>query len=108
MASDFPTATATTALAARPVVAPQAAKGASEAAMRKAAVDFEGMFLSEMMRPMFEGLKTDGLFGGGHAEEVFRSMMLEHYGKSMARAGGIGLADSVYRTMLKMQEAKTS
>jgi hypothetical protein len=35
-------------------------------------------------------------------------MMLEHYGKSMARAGGIGLADSVYRTMLQMQEAKTS
>ena len=31
---------------------------------------------------------------------------VEHYGKAMSRAGGIGLADSVYRTMLQMQEAK--
>jgi Rod binding domain-containing protein len=108
MAGDLSTAAATTAVPMRPIVAPQAGKGATEAQIRKASVDFEAMFLSEMLRPMFEGLKTDSLFGGGHAEEVFRSMMLEQYGKSMARAGGIGLADSVYRTMLKMQEAKTS
>jgi flagellar protein FlgJ len=108
MAGDVPGAAAQTALAMRPFATPQAAKGASEAQIRKAATDFEAMFLSEMMRPMFEGLKPDGLFGGGHAEEIYRSMMLDHYGKAMARAGGIGLADSVYRTMLKMQEAQTS
>jgi flagellar protein FlgJ len=108
MASELPITGAATALQMRPITAPQAAKGASDAAMRKAATDFEAMFLSEMMRPMFEGLKTDGTFGGGHGEEVFRSVMLEHYGKAMARAGGIGLAGPIYRTMLQMQEAKAS
>lgn len=90
----------------RPIQGPRLEKGASEAAMRKAATDFEAMFLSEMMRPMFAGLKTDGPFGGGHGEEVFRSFMLEHYGKAIARSGGVGLSDSIYRTMVKMQEAK--
>ncbi len=108
MTIDLPLAGATTALQNRPVQAPQMVKGASDASMRKAAVDFEAMFLAEMMAPMFAGLKTDGPFGGGHGEEVFRSLMLEHYGKAIARSGGIGLADSIYRTMIQMQEAKQS
>ena len=31
-------------------------------------------------------------------------MMVEQYGKSIARSGGIGIADSVEREILKLQE----
>lgn len=76
-----------------------------ESAMRKASEEFEAVFLSQMLAPMFAGIKTDGPFGGGHAEEIFRSMLVEETGKTIARAGGIGLADAVYRQLLIYQEA---
>ena len=47
-----------------------ASLGADEVRKRalKTAQDFEASFLSQMFKPMFEGLKTDGAFGGGSAE----------------------------------------
>lgn len=64
---------------------------------------FEAQFLSAMLQQMFAGVETDGPFGGGHGEEMFRSIMTEAMGKEMARTGGIGLADTVQREILKMQ-----
>jgi hypothetical protein len=57
-----------------------------------------------MMKPMFEGLETDGMFGGGKTEEVFRGLMLEEYGKKMAETGQLGIADYVKTEMIAMQE----
>ena len=56
-----------------------------------------------MMEPMFQGLKTDGMFGGGQGEQVFRSLMIQEAGKDIARSGGIGIADQVYREILRMK-----
>lgn len=73
------------------------------AAARKAAEDFESVFVSQMMEPMFQGLKTDGMFGGGQGEQVFRSLMIQEVGKEISKAGGIGISDAVYGEMLRMQ-----
>jgi len=76
------------------------------AALKKTGQDFESMFLSQMIGHMFSGIKADGLFGGGHAEETFRSLLVDEYGKSIARAGGIGIADQVVRSvLLQFQES---
>ena len=72
----------------------------------KAAQDFEAVFLSQMLESMFKGIKTDGPFGGGHAEEMMRSFMLQEYGKVMAANGGVGIADAVKRELLHAQEGK--
>jgi Rod binding domain-containing protein len=72
--------------------------------MRKTAQDFEASFLSQMFKPMFEGLETDGPFGGGSAEETWRSFLLDAMAKQTVKAGGVGLADTVMSEMLKMQE----
>ena len=53
---------------------------------------------------MFEGLKTDGPFGGGAGEEMWRGFLVEEMGKQTARVGGVGLADKVLAHMLKAQE----
>ena len=71
---------------------------------RKVAEEYEGVFLSQMMKPMFEGIETDGVFGGGQAEKMFRSLQIDEYGKSLARSGGVGIADEVMRQMLQAQE----
>ena len=72
----------------------------------KTAEDFEAVFLSQMLESMFKGIKTDGPFGGGHAEDMMRSFMLQEYGKVMAAGGGVGIADAVKRELLHAQEGK--
>ena len=61
----------------------------------------------EMLAPVFKDMETEGLFGGGSGEEIYRSMMVQEYGKAIARAGGIGIADSVQAEILKMQEMQS-
>ena len=56
-----------------------------------------------MFQHMFQGLDANGPFGGGAGEEMFRSVMTEALGKQVVKAGGIGLADTVQRVILKLQ-----
>ncbi len=74
------------------------------ARMRETAEAFEASFLSQMLKPMFEGLSTEAPFGGGEAEGTWRGFLVEAMAKQTVRAGGIGLADQVVAQMLKMQE----
>jgi flagellar protein FlgJ len=89
-------------LAVAPLVQPSAPR--PTARMRETAEAFEASFLAQMLKPMFEGLRTDGPFGGGEGEETWRSFMIEAMARQTVKAGGIGLADSVVAQMLKMQE----
>ena len=73
--------------------------------IRRAAEEFEAVFLSEMLAPMFDSLGTDGLGGGGMGEQMFRPMLVERYAEAIAQAGGVGIADAVMREMLRMQGA---
>ena len=77
---------------------------ADAATAKKVARQFEGVLVSQMLNDMFEGVKTDGMFGGGPGEDMFRSLMIDEYGKQIARQGGLGLADGVTRELLKRQE----
>lgn len=76
-------------------------------ATMKASEEFEALFISEMLAPVFEGLNTEGLFGGGSAEKIYKSLMVQEYGKAIARAGGVGIADTVQREILRMQEQQS-
>jgi len=68
------------------------------------AKEFEAVFMAEMLKPMFSGIKTDPVFGGGPAEDSFKGIMLQEYGKVMAEAGGIGIADHVKAELLRIQQ----
>ncbi len=83
---------------------PNVPKNMNAEKIQKTAEDFEAFFLGQMLQPMFASIGTSGPFGGGHAEKVWRSMMVDEIGKSVAKSGGIGLADSVQRAIIAMQE----
>jgi len=86
------------------VAAPMSAsEAAKRAAIHKTAVDFEATFLSQMMSHMFEGVSTPAPFGGGAGEDAFKSLLTDAYAKQLAKAGGVGVAASIQREMLKMQ-----
>jgi Rod binding domain-containing protein len=73
---------------------------------RQAAEQFEASFVTQMLSHMFEGVGNDPIFGGGKGEEVFKSFLLDEYGKSVSRAGGFGIADAVQKEMLRQQERR--
>ncbi|MEK9723483.1 MAG: rod-binding protein [Rhodospirillaceae bacterium] len=82
----------------------QAAKTHKQA--RETAEQFEAVFLAQMLQPMFADIKPEEPFGGGSSEAMWRSMQIEEYGKAIAKAGGIGIADAVYKEMIKLQELR--
>jgi len=78
----------------------------SPAAQKKAkasAEDFEAVFLNSMFSQMTSGLKGDGPYGDTVGTGVWRSMLTEQYSKSFAKAGGIGISNDVYRTLILQQ-----
>lgn len=84
------------------------APSANAARMRETAESFEASFLAQMIKPMFEGLSTDGPFGGGEAEGTWRSFMIDAMAKQTVKAGGIGLADTVVAEMVRMQAEQSN
>ena len=97
-------------------VAPPPARLPAMHAMDKAAAakvgkQFEAQFVSQMFQHMFEGIKTDGLFGGGSGEEMFRSLLIDEYGKMVANREGVsgrgfGIGAAVQKMLLKHQEVQ--
>lgn len=77
----------------------------NQAKAHAAAQDFEAVFLNSMFEKMYTDMDGDGPFGGGPATGVWRSFMTQEYAKSFAKAGGIGIADQVYQTLLEQQGA---
>lgn len=69
---------------------------------------FEAMFVTQMFNHMFTDVDAEtSYFGGGHAEAMFRPMLMDEYGKMVANHGkGIGLADKVSKVLLSHQEVQ--
>jgi Rod binding domain-containing protein len=74
----------------------------AQANARKAAKEFEAVFLSQMLATMTQELGgAGGVAGGG---EVYRDMFNKEVAKMISRSGGIGVADTILQEMLKTQE----
>lgn len=71
--------------------------------MRETAEAFEASFISQMLKPMFDGLSTEGPFGGGAGEEAWRGILIDAMAQKVAKSGGIGLSDTVVAEMVRMQ-----
>jgi flagellar protein FlgJ len=79
-----------------------------QARAKSTATDFEAVFLNSMFSQMTAGLKGDGPFGDTKGTGVWRSMLTEQYSKNFARAGGVGIASEVYRTLIIQQAKRTA
>ena len=65
--------------------------------------DLEASFLAEMLKSAGLG-KARASFGGGAGEDQFSSFLVREYADAAARAGGIGLQESIYRSLLGQEE----
>ncbi|WP_420837193.1 rod-binding protein [Chachezhania antarctica] len=71
-------------------------------AMRDAAIELEATFLAEMLKSA--GLhETSETFGGGVGEDQFSSLLVREQARAIARAGGIGLAETFFQSMMEAE-----
>jgi Rod binding domain-containing protein len=98
-------AIASTLMMAQPPVAAAPKATADTAKAAAAAKEYESVFISQFLGSMFSSIKTDGVMGGGQGEEMFRSLMINEYGKSLEQRGGFGLATKMQAELLKHQQA---
>lgn len=78
-----------------------------KARAKKSSEDFEAVFLNNMFQQMVAGTDGEGPFGGAGSSGVWRSFLTDEYAKSFAKAGGVGIADQVYSTLLAQQEIRS-
>lgn len=76
--------------------------GAREKAIREAAVELEAAFLAEMLRAAGLG-ETRGTFGGGVGEDQFGSFLVRAQAEELARAGGVGLAETIFNALMEKE-----
>ena len=74
---------------------------AEEAKLKATCQDMEAVFLNMMMTRMRATVPKDGLLGNSQAEQMLTSMLDTELTKNMAKAGGMGLADMLYRQLSK-------
>src|SRR4051794_1576073 len=69
--------------------------------LQKAAKQFEGVFVSQLLEQMDKTVdRSSEFFGDGQAEETFRGMLNEKIADSIANkngGSGLGLAEIIYR-----------
>jgi Rod binding domain-containing protein len=68
-------------------------------ALRAVCSRFEAFFLQSVFGKMRDTVPQDGLIGQEKSIDWYREMMDKEIAGSMAREGGIGLADMLYRSM---------
>lgn len=81
---------------------PQVSLG-KPANLKAAAIELEAVFLAEMLKSAGFG-KASESFGGGAGEQQFSSLLVEAQAKEMAKAGGIGLAQTLFDSMVGKAE----
>ena len=82
-------------------------KAQKEAKARKTSQDFEAMFLEQTLERLFASGGAEGPLGdNGVGGEVYRSMLVKEYAGNIAKSGGVGIANQVYREILKLQESQ--
>jgi len=74
---------------------------------KKVSQDFEALVVGMMMKSMRETVGKDKLTGGGHGEEIYRSMLDQEYAAaSVKRGGGLGLAKMIEKDIIRQENRK--
>ena len=80
--------------------APVAVQAEKDPALWAASQALEATFLSEMLKSAGVGAPRDS-FGGGAGEAPFAGFLADEYARSLADRGGIGLSESIYRSLVR-------
>lgn len=72
-----------------------------------AAQNFEQVFVKNLYSQAFQGLSGEGPLGtAGTGTEAWRDLLVGEYANATTKAGGVGVAPTVYRELLHIQESR--
>lgn len=77
-----------------------------KAKLKEVCKDMEAVFLNLMLSKMRETVPKSKLMGDSSQEELFQSMLDSEMTKNLAKAGGMGLADMLYKQLTLEAEVK--
>lgn len=77
--------------------------GRKEIMARKASKDFEAVMLSQSFNEMMKGVKGPKTAGASQTDEMWRSVLTDEIAKSVVSKGGIGIAEKVYKDIMKWE-----
>lgn len=80
----------------------------TQAKLKSKSEDFEAVFLNTMFSEMTAGLKGEGPYGDTQGTGAWRSMLTDQYARGFARAGGIGIGNEVYRSLIIQQAGQAA
>lgn len=63
----------------------------------KVCLEFEAIFIKQILNSMRRTVEKSGMLDGGLAEEFFEDMLYDEYAKKMAESANFGLAAMIYR-----------
>jgi flagellar protein FlgJ len=75
---------------------------------KKVAQDFEALFIGMMMKSMRETVPEDKLTGGGHGEDVYRSLLDQEYAAAAVKRGGLGLAKQIEKDIIRQESRRVT
>ncbi len=74
--------------------------------LKEACTEFESYFLNMMFKSMRKTVVCNGgIFVKSNAEKIFQDMLDEQMTDKMAKQGGIGLADMMYKQLSRQNNA---
>jgi len=78
-------------------------ENAKNSSLRKQCTEFESFLYNCMLKSMRKTVPEDGLFSGGNAENIYRSMLDQEYSQMMSKNVDSGLADALYDQLKQKQ-----
>ena len=82
--------------AAPEVTAGKVLISAEEKKLYQACVDFESIFVKQMLDSMRSTVPKGGLFDGGMSREIFEDRLYDSYAEKISATAGLGLAKQMF------------
>lgn len=76
------------------------------AAVKKAAREFEAMFVGMMLKSMRSTVGKDTLTGGGQGEEIYRSLLDQEFAAAAAKSGALGVAATIENHLVRQEKGE--
>lgn len=72
--------------------------------LKKACTDFEALFVNEMLKFMRKTVPATSPGSLGAGKDIYQSLFDQEVSKSLAKRGGLGIGEMVYKQMNRQQE----
>lgn len=80
---------------------------ADDKKLKQTCQDMESVFLNMMLQTMRKTVPKDSLIGESNEDDIVKSMMDDEMAKNLSKAGGIGLADMLYKQLSPQHQQVT-